>query len=957
MLLIPCNNTKKLMINNKENIPSNLLQKAELFPNELLSDNSLLRNDASTTTVKEDKEKHQFEVAKHNEKLMFTDTYEKRDYSAFKKYFHKAPIAYCKVCEEGIILEINQYAERILNIEYSKIINSHFVNLLFGESREDFRAYLKKLAISKNTEICEIQLCNDSDLNKFLRIEGFFDDTDMKYILYFTDISKEKSLEHKFQQSEIENKAAIDTFQHIVFRVNSDGRILSFKSPTEELLFTRPENFLNKKFKDIIPYNIALLFEKSIAKAIHENKIVNVQYSLLLESTKNFFEARIKPVSPLEVLIFVNNITASKKNQSELIVAEKKAYENETRFKTLHQASFGGIGIHDKGIILECNQGLSDMTGYTVKELIGMNGLELIAAQSREQVRKYIEEGYEKPYEEFGIRKNGEEYPIRIEGKIIPYNDKLIRSVEFRDITDQKKAEREILEAKDLAQKNEYFFNAILNNMGDPVFVKDENSKLLLVNNAFCEFFNIHREAVLLKTHSGEVEFRKLNSFISIDKQVLSDGKENIHEETISIHGGRGLKTISTRKTRFIDDDGTKYIIGSIRDISSRKKEELELLAAKEKAEESDRLKSAFLANMSHEIRTPMNGILGFAELLKAPNLTGKKQREYVSIIEKSGERLLNIINDIISVSKIEAGLMEVNYQDSNINEQIEYIYNFFLPEIQKKGLHFHYQTSLPNDQAIITTDREKVFAVLTNLVKNALTYTEEGTIEFGYTTQEKQLIFYIKDSGIGIPNNRKEAIFKRFIQADVSNKMAVQGAGLGLSISKAYVEMLGGRIWVESKENKGSCFYFSLPYITETIVPSCPIVKQPSKIEEPFGLKLTILIAEDDKISELLISLAVKSISKETICVKNGKEAVEICKKNPTIDLLLMDMQMPIMNGYEATRQIRKFNKDVIIIAQTANILANEGEEMLLAGCNDFISKPIQIEEIKSIINKYFKK
>jgi PAS domain S-box-containing protein len=247
----------------------------------------------------------------------------------------------------------------------------------------------------------------------------------------------------------------------------------------------------------------------------------------------------------------------------------------------------------------------------------------------------------------------------------------------------------------------------------------------------------------------------------------------------------------------------------------------VDLNAEKIRAEESDRLKSAFLANMSHEIRTPMNGILGFAELLKEPELTGEKQYKYISIIEKSGTRLLNIINDLIDISKIEANLMKIEIKEANINEQIEFIFTFFEPEIKDKGMECSFTNSLPANEAIIKTDREKVYAILTNLVKNAIKYTNEGTIEFGYVKKGNELEFYVKDTGIGIPKNKQKAIFDRFVQAKNPEFQAGQGAGLGLSITKAFLKMLGGKIWVESEVGIGSTFYFTLPYTTE------PKVKQ----------------------------------------------------------------------------------------------------------------------------------
>jgi len=390
-----------------------------------------------------------------------------------------------------------------------------------------------------------------------------------------------------------------------------------------------------------------------------------------------------------------------------------------------------------------------------------------------------------------------------------------------------------------------------------------------------------------------------------------------------------------------------------------RKQAEDELMLAKEKAEESDRLKSAFLANMSHEIRTPMNGILGFASLLKEPNLTGEDQQRFIRIIEKSGDRMLNIINDIIDISKIEAGSMEVNLKETNINDQIEYIYAFFKPEVEAKGMHLSFKNSLPAKEAFIKTDREKVYAILTNLVKNAIKYSHGGSIDFGYdlvkTQHAASLQFFVKDTGIGIAKNRQEAIFERFIQADIEDPKALQGAGLGLAIAKAYAEMLGGVIWVKSDEEIGSTFYFTIPYKTkqqgqsdiENVVYAEDIDVQ---IE-----KLKILIAEDDQDSDFLITSVLKKNNHEILHTETGVEAIEMCRKNPDLDLILMDIRMPGMSGYEATRQIRGFNKKVIIIAQTAYGLSGDRQKSIDAGCNDYLSKPIVKDELLRLIQKHF--
>ncbi|RUT78403.1 PAS domain-containing protein [Ancylomarina longa] len=253
-------------------------------------------------------------------------------------------------------------------------------------------------------------------------------------------------------------------------------------------------------------------------------------------------------------------------------------------------------------------------------------------------------------------------------------------------------------------------------------------------------------------------------------------------------------------------------LLGTIIDITERKKWENELIAAKEKAEESDRLKSAFLANMSHEIRTPMNGILGFAELLETPGLNGEKQQEYIHIIEKSGQRMLSIITDIVDISKIEAGLIELMNVKFNINEQLEDICSFFQPEAKQKGLLLSLKKSFSHEKANLFSDSQKIAAILINLIKNAIKYSNQGKIEFGYHQKEKYLEFFVKDTGIGIPEEQQHLIFERFAQANFDKAKIIEGVGLGLAISKAYVDMLGGEIWVESNKEEGSTFRFTIP-------------------------------------------------------------------------------------------------------------------------------------------------
>ena len=383
-------------------------------------------------------------------------------------------------------------------------------------------------------------------------------------------------------------------------------------------------------------------------------------------------------------------------------------------------------------------------------------------------------------------------------------------------------------------------------------------------------------------------------------------------------------------------------------DITEVKRKEQELKAALEKAKESDRLKSAFLSNMSHEIRTPMNGILGFTELLKEPQLTGDEKGKYIKIIEKSGNRMLTTINDIIDIAKIESGQVEVLHSETSINELLAELHEFFILEAKTKGIQLVCQSSISDHEANILTDKHKLEGVLTNLIKNSLKFTDSGIVTFGYNLVKNnngvfELEFFVSDTGIGIPKDRQKAIFNRFEQADIEDKDVYEGSGLGLTISRSYIEMLGGKIWVTSEEGVGSIFKFVIPFNKENRIEK--IIHNDSISEnEPQNIlkNISIIVAEDDEVSVLLFENIFKNIFKEIIFTTTGNETIEKCRENPEIDIVLMDIRMPNTNGYEATREIRKFNEDILIIAQTAFSITGDREKAIESGCNDYITKPL---------------
>lgn len=390
----------------------------------------------------------------------------------------------------------------------------------------------------------------------------------------------------------------------------------------------------------------------------------------------------------------------------------------------------------------------------------------------------------------------------------------------------------------------------------------------------------------------------------------------------------------------------------------------IDLIAAKEKAEQSDKLKSAFLANFSHEIRTPMNAIMGFSYLLRQEDRTEGEKKEFIELIISSSQYLLNLINEIIDISRIEAGELTLDIKLTNVCQLISEIIAQYEEQkvlINKGHIKLLLSPEIRNSNLSVKTDQIKLHQILVNLIENALKFTEQGSIEFGFSIRQYEgkdfIVIQIKDTGIGISEDAKSFIFERFRKVEnVGADKLYRGAGLGLAISKRLVELLGGKIWVESEINKGSIFYFTLPYneeegsinfITETKLES-------RRVSYNWNGKV-ILVAEDEPANFKYIENVLSHTNIGLIWAKNGLETCEFLKKREDIDLVLMDIRMPIMDGYEATRRIKKINGTIPIIAQTAYALDYEKEEILKAGCDDYIAKPFSDNELLMVINRYF--
>lgn len=379
---------------------------------------------------------------------------------------------------------------------------------------------------------------------------------------------------------------------------------------------------------------------------------------------------------------------------------------------------------------------------------------------------------------------------------------------------------------------------------------------------------------------------------------------------------------------------------------------EEQLMAAKEKAEESDRLKTAFLANMSHEIRTPMNAILGFSQLLSIPSLPDEKRNQYISIINTKGNSLVKLINDIIDASKVEAGQLTLAFSNFKVNNLLRQLKQFYEKEKvfqQREALEIRLILPKRSNSIMIYSDIGRIEQVITNLMDNALKFTEKGFVELGYTVDEKSIVFFVTDSGIGIDSTKQQLIFDRFRQVEGELARIKGGTGLGLSISKGIIEMLGGKIWVESSLGKGAKFFFSLPSIVikNDLTDEEFIQEESDERKVPDWKNLVLLIAEDEEVNYILLNEILEPTGVTLLWARDGLQAVELVNSIKKIDAILMDIKMPVMNGYAATMEIRQINANIPIIAQTAYAFTEDRQKAEAAGCDEYLVKPINSVEL----------
>ena len=818
------------------------------------------------------------------------------------------------------------------------------------------------------------------------------------------DIDSYKHLQYELEENERRLTTLMDNLPGMVYRCrfDADYSMLFISDGCKDLTgYEKTDLIRNNKisYNDLVHPDDQDAVWNAVINAVENDQTFEMEYRIITSDreVKWVWEHGVGVKDAYHKLLFLEGFISdiSEKRKAEIQITNREA-----QLKAIFSNIRDAILIHfinDDGTrtnFFEVNDAACDLLGYSREELLEMSIKDIDNhVQSGKAMHHdvLVKEHSSLIMERVHQRKNGTTIPVEIHASGFKYMGKNAVLSFVRDITERKKAEnliRENLRKQRILTDVSYMFNTqsdigyainqTLRRIGeafevDRSYIFEYSSDKKFTSNTY-EWCNEGVEPQIDNLQDIPISIiPSWDPLLEKDGIIISDNIDKLPDDILDILKPQHIRSIvvlpiiaygdrigffgidicgENHKWQQSEIDILKTVANILSAAYEKNINREQLIEAKQKAEESDKLKSAFLANMSHEIRTPLNGILGFANLLTANDLSEDKVAKYKDVIEKSSDQLLRIINDILDISRIETGQIELNEEDVDVKELMTEVYNKYADEANEKGLEFLCEKTGLEKKHIYRIDRYKLQQVLDNLVQNAIKFTDEGHIKMGCERKSGKLHFFVHDTGIGITGRELSRIFKRFHQViDERNRIRpVGGTGLGLSISKAYVELMGGSIWVESEYKRGSNFIFEIPGKT-----NLPKESATKIINIPALDHLNILVAEDEESNFLYLEEILEAYNINIHRAKNGQEALNILKEHPDIDLILMDIKMPVMNGLEATKAIKKLFPDIPVIAQTAYATPEDKKNAKMAGCDDYLVKPIQRSTLIETMDNYF--
>ena len=763
----------------------------------------------------------------------------------------------------------------------------------------------------------------------------------------------------------------IDILPHQIFLKDLHSRFVLVNKKVEEIFGAPASQIVGKTYHEF--HQIPSLdgeYDLSDKQVIQTRQKVELNHEPQVSITGKYIINNILKL-PFVVKGELKGVLGIAVDISEKIASEYKLKDSEDRYRALIENALDIIYQTDvEGKFVFLNALAEVILEFSMDELLQMTYIDLIRDDYKAITKDYYlskgnVDASQNDYFEFPvITKSGKE--IWISQKVQPFynNQKMVGYQGVaRDITQFKILEEGRVEAEDALKETATRFKSLIENLNYGILVADENRNIVAVNDAFCKLFNISvlptdliGDDCNLVNETAKVLFKNSKWFIENINEKIVERKLVTEEELVMLNGHvleRDYIPI------FVKNDYRGHL-WSYKDVTLRKFEENELLKSKELAEASSIAKEQFLSTMSHEIRTPMNAVIGMTQLLmnKEPK---EDQVEYLNAIKYSADNLLGLINNILDFSKIESGKITLENNDFDITDLVQKIKNIFKYQSEEKGLKFSIHLDHEVDQ-YLKGDTVRLNQILTNLVGNALKFTEFGRVEIliskvATAAQKINILFEIRDTGIGIDPEKADKIFERFTQANSDTTRKYGGTGLGLTITKLLVELLGGTIYLESQVNRGSSFFVELPF---DLGSKDNVVQSGLKLKEMEGQLSgkTILLVEDNKLNQFIASEFIKNSGIAVLTAENGKEALQQLEHHSNIDLILMDLQMPVMDGYTATEHIRKnYNgkyETLPIIALSAATSVEVRNKVAAVGMNDYVSKPFEFQSLYIKIAQY---